>query len=276
MLHKTKYLFLLLTTLLVTSLSIAQVESDPGTASKLSESELAARELALEMAALLGNAQKWQVDLLISYDTMQEDGQKIEFGERRRVSVERPSHILNELQASDGKREAVLFDGKNITVSEANSSVYARTPQPGDIDATVMYFLGDLGMRLPLAAMMMSQFPAVLEARMRSIEFVEETNILGEPTSHLAGRTIDVDFQVWISSGERPLPLRIVLTYREAPGQPQFRANFANWNFEPKFAADTFRFTPPAGASEIPLLGTLGALAGSGANSAATTTESGE
>ena len=84
MLHKTKYLFLLLTTLLVTSLSIAQVESDPGTASKLSESELAARELALEMAALLGNAQKWQVDLLISYDTMQEDGQKIEFGERRR------------------------------------------------------------------------------------------------------------------------------------------------------------------------------------------------
>jgi Predicted periplasmic protein (DUF2092) len=42
-----------------------------------------------------------------------------------------------------------------------------------------------------------------------------------------------VDFQLWIADGDQPLPLRAVLTYRREAGQPQFRAQFSDWNFEP-------------------------------------------
>lgn len=234
------------------------------------EAEVAARALAMDMAALLGNSPAFEVDMDIGYDTMQEDGQKIEFGERRKVSLQRPSHVRNELLSSDGKQETVVFDGKSITVSEAGSNVYARTAQPGDIDTTVKYFLGQLGMRLPLAAMLMQHFPDELERRMVDVQFVEETDILGENAYHLAGRTSSVDFQVWISAGEQPVPYRIILTYRNSPGQPQFRANFQNWNFKPDFAPGTFRFNPPRGATEIPLIAHLV----SGATGAAATTSS--
>lgn len=210
--------------------------------------------LLMEMATLLGDAKSYQVDMQIGYDAVQDSGEKIEFGELRQVSLQRPSHVRNELRSSDGRVETILFDGQWITVSEAQSGVYARAPQPGDIDATIRYFLEGLGMRLPLAAMLMSTFPEVLGQRLLGVEYVEQTDILGAPTHHLAGQVPGVDFQVWIDAGGRALPRRIILTYRDEPGQPQFRANFSNWNFKPSFKTGAFHFDPPADAREIPLV----------------------
>ena len=60
-----------------------------------------------------------------------------------------------------------------------------------------------------------------------------------------------MDLQIWIADGDRPLPLRIVLTYVDEPGQPQFRAQFLDWKTEPPGATDAFRFTPPPAARKI-------------------------
>jgi hypothetical protein len=60
--------------------------------------------------------------------------------------------------------------------------------------------------------------------------------------------------QLWIAQGKQPLPLRIVLTYKNAPGQPQFWADLSGWDLSPEVAADHFSFTPPAGAEQLPFL----------------------
>jgi hypothetical protein len=55
------------------------------------------------------------------------------------------------------------------------------------------------------------------------------------PCDHLAVRTAGgVDFQVWIAQGDEPLPRRIVITYKDENGQPQFWADFSNWNLAPE------------------------------------------
>jgi hypothetical protein len=225
--------------------------SESTTAPTASQQE--AKVLLMSMATELSDAQRFQVDVQVAYDAVQDDGQKIEFGETRQISVERPSLLLTETQDSDGTGEYLLFDGQWITVGDLGAKVYARAPQPGDIDASIKYFLNGLHMRLPLAAMLMRGFPQELEKRTLAINTVEETDILGEPAKHLAGRMKDVDFQVWIATKNRPLPLRIVLTYREAPGQPQFRANFSNWSFNPVFPKNMFAFSAQPGAVEVPL-----------------------
>jgi hypothetical protein len=246
MTHSRKVLVFLYALLFGT---VAMAQTPPA----LTESQQDAMALLLDMATQLGDAPKFRVEIMIGYDAVQSDGQKIEFGERRQVSLERPSLMLNDVQDSDGSRESILFDGKTISVTNSHHNVYATAPQPGDIDTTVKYFVGQLHMRLPLAAMMMSGFPKELQKRVTQIAYVEETDILGEPAHHLAGRMKDIDFQVWISTDNRALPLRIIITYREDAGQPQFRANFANWNFSPSFLQKTFQFEPPAGAREVPL-----------------------
>jgi hypothetical protein len=73
----------------------------------------------------------------------------------------------------------------------------------------------------------------------------------------LAGRADTVDYQVWIPEGAQPLPLRMVLTYKNAEGQPQFRAQFSDWNLAPEVQDSQFAFSPPEGARKISFLAEL-------------------
>jgi hypothetical protein len=132
------------------------------------------------------------------------------------------------------------------------AKVYAQASHPGGVDDAVVYFVHDLGMRLPLAVLLLSRLPAELQQRVQSVEYVEKTATLGPPAYHIVGRTATVDFQLWIAEGDRPLPLRAVLTYKDAPGQPQFRAQFSDWNLDIQPSDGLFTFTPPEGANKIP------------------------
>jgi hypothetical protein len=42
-----------------------------------------------------------------------------------------------------------------------------------------------------------------------------------------------------------------VLTYKNAEGDPQFRAQFSDWNLAPEIREAQFAFTPPQGARKI-------------------------
>ena len=216
-----------------------------------SESQQLAAELLSGMAKYLAGLPGFQMQLVASYDVVQESGQKIEFNEIRAITVARPNLLRVEQQMSDGAADLLVFDGQQISVFDSQLGVYAQAPQPGSVDEAVVYFVRDLGMRLPLAAMLSTRLPEELSKRMKSVDYVEYTTILGTGAHHIAARGNTVDMQVWIADGERPLPLRIVLTYKTEPGQPQFRAQFLAWDEKSQAPADSFKFSPPAGAQKI-------------------------
>ena len=216
-----------------------------------SRSQQVARERLSGMAAYLATLPGFEVSLVGSYDAVQESGQKIEFNEVRAVAVSRPDKLRVEQRRSDGVLDLVVFDGKTMTVFNGEAGVYAQAPQPGSLDDAVVYFVRDLGMRLPLAALLTTRFEAELQQRVTSVDYVEYTEILPLPAHHIAGRTAAVDFQVWIADGDQPLPLRIVLTYVNEPGQPQFRAQFLDWRLQAPEGTGAFTFTPPADARPI-------------------------
>jgi hypothetical protein len=224
-----------------------------------------ASAILMRMAKFLAETPRYSVKVQANYDVVQQSGQKIEFSEHRNVTVSRPNGLRVEAEHSDGERHLVLYDGKNITVFSQAQNVYAQTSKPGGIDEAVMYFLKDLGMRLPLAVLLTSRFPAEIERRTQSIDYVERTEIHGAPTHHLAGRTETVDYQVWIAEGAEPLPLRVVLTYKTADGQPQFRAQFSEWNRSPEVQDSLFTFAAPEGARKIAFLVELHRVALQGA-----------
>lgn len=227
----------------------AQEKAMPASAE--SASQRFARDRLLEMARFLGSTQKASVTLHVGYEVMQTDGQMVEFGEIRDLWMQRPDKLRVEETASDGGQSLTLFDGKQITVFDGDTGAYAQAPQPGSIDDALIYFVRDLRMRLPLAVLLMEKSADELQRRIRRIEYVERTNRLGQPAHHIAGRTADVDFQVWIADSKQPLPLRVVLSYPKAEGKPHFRTDFADWNLAPKFEKSTFAFKPPTGATQI-------------------------
>jgi hypothetical protein len=227
-------------------------------AASAAPTEAEAKAMLMRMAQFLSKAQRFSVTVRGSYDAVQESGQKIEFGENRTVTLSRPDNRLRvEGEHSDGTKVLTVFNGKEITLIDSRANVYATAAQTGGLDETIVHFVRDLGVRLPLAAILLGRLPAEFEKRVRSVDYIERTSIYGVPAHHVVASTDTVDFQVWIAEGDRPLPQRVVLTYREAPGEPQFRAVLSNWNLTPAIADATFSAAVPKGAQKVAFLGQL-------------------
>jgi hypothetical protein len=227
------------------------------------------RQVMMRMADYLSKASALSVTLHTAYDAVQQDGSKIEWNETRAVTLSRPDRLRVDSERSDGSRSLVVFNGKEVTVFDEQARVYAQSSHPGTVDEAVVHFVRDLKMRLPLAILLLQRLPAELQQRVESVEYVESSVTLGAPALHIAGKTATVDFQLWIAEGDRPLPLHAVLTYKDAPGQPQFRAQFSDWQIDVKPPDSLFTFTPPSGVNKIPFAATLPQLSSVGQQPAA-------
>jgi hypothetical protein len=228
----------------------------PGSAQQTSPTaapDSAAQAMAVlqRMAELLSQAQRFSVTADIGFDAVQDSGQKIEFGETRKVVLRRPDRLRIDAVKRDGSQSVVLFDGKAITVVHPQENVYATAARPGSVDAAMAYFVHDLGLRLPLAELVNSHLAQRLPEQVRDAAYVESSSIAGVPCDHLALRGDEADLQVWIAQGQQPLPRRLVITYRHADGRPQFWAQFSDWNLEPAVPDALFAFTPPTGTAQI-------------------------
>jgi hypothetical protein len=175
------------------------------------------------------------------------------------VTVSRPDRARFEIERSDGEKGWVIFDGKDITVYTAKKNVYATVSKPGSLDQAIKYAVDDLKVRVPLALMLVSTLPSELEKLFVSADYVETTTITDVTCDHVAARTsTGVDFQVWVAQGTEPLPRRVVITYKDETGQPQFWADLSNWNLAPEVSDALFTFTPPNGADRIQFLTEVG------------------
>ena len=246
------YMTLLVVTLTVMTVPVLSAENQSSTQSP---SEVQAMPILKNMSEYLAHAERFSVTIRDGYDVVQESGQKIEFGEVRNVTVSRPDRLRIEVERSDGKKGLVIFDGKDITIYTADENIYATTSRQGTLDQAIKYALDDLKIRMPLALMLLSTLPSELDNLGVSADYVETTTITDVPCDHLAARTAGgVDFQVWVAQGGEPLPRRIVITYKDEKGQPQFWADLSKWNLAPEVSDALFAFTPPNGAERIQFL----------------------
>ncbi len=202
-------------------------------------------------ADFLAQAKQYSVTVDSGFDLVQPSGQKTEVGETRKVSIRRPDRARIDFEKRDGSKGSFIFDGKEIIFYTTPDNVYARTPKPTNLDDALLHFTHELKMRLPLAELFSSTLPDFVARETRQARYVGKSAVAGIPCEHLALRTDEVDYQVWVASGKEPLPIRLIITYKHQPSQPQFWAQLTSWNLSPKISDSVFAFTPPAGAKKI-------------------------
>lgn len=214
-----------------------------------------ARAIMQAMAQQLATAPGYNVTINSRYEAIQTGGENIEFAEKRQVHLQRPSQLRIDMTRSDGDNGMILFDGQTITVYKAKEQVYSQAPVAGTVDNAVMYVLKDLQLTVPLARMLVTTLPDDLDIRLTTLTYVEKNVLLDVPVHHIAGRSPEVDIQLWITASEPVVPRRVVITYKNEPGQPQFRADLENWDFKP-LAGDVnpFAWTVPAGTEKVVML----------------------
>jgi len=200
---------------------------------------------------LLAQAKSFSVTIEAGFDAVQESGQKIEFGETRKVVLRRPDRLRIDTTKRDGSKGGLVFDGKEITVFHAKENVYATAAKPGSVDQAVAFLVNDLDTRVPLAELLNSNLDKALPQRVRSAAYVEQSTIGGVLCDHVALRSDEIDAQLWISRDKQALPRRIVITYKQTDGRPQFWAQFTDWNFSPQAPDSLFAYKPSKDAAKI-------------------------
>ena len=67
----------------------------------------------------------------------------------------------------------------------------------------------------------------------------------GVECDHLAFRTEEVDWPIWIAHGDAPYPCRFVVTSNKVAGSPQYTIDVSDWKAGSEVATADFAFAPP-------------------------------
>ena len=203
-------------------------------------------------AAFLGQAKSFSVTIDSGFDAVQDSGQKIEFGETRKIVLRRPDRLRVDATKRDGATTGFVFDGKEITVFLPQENAYATAAKPGTIDQALDFLVDDLDVRMPMSDLLKSSVGSSLMQRVRTAAYVEQSSIGGVPCDHVTFRGDDVDGQMWITRDQQqPLLRRVVITYKQIDGRPQFWANFIDWNLAPQAPDSLFTYQPAKDAAKI-------------------------
>jgi hypothetical protein len=215
--------------------------------------EPAAREAVKRMVETLGNAQRMSYAFEFSYDALQDDGERLEFGSHGTTMIRRPDRLRGEVWQRGGRHLRYAWDGSQVAILDLTNGVYASTPRTGDLDSLIDFLREDVGFKLPLADLFASDLRSMLVENVVAARHVGKETLGDAEVDHVALRLrTGIDVQLWIQAGEHALPRRVILDFATADGRPQFRSDLHDWDLDPWARDSLFRLDAPKGAKRVP------------------------
>jgi hypothetical protein len=189
-----------------------------------------------------------------NYDTYLEvvskENQKLGLASSGAITVNRPDKLRTTRTGGFADVEFV-FDGKTVTMLGKNANVYAQAEAVGTIDQLVDVVRDKYHRPIPGADLLMSNVYDQLMPEVLDAKDLGSGVIGGVECDHLAFRTKDVDWQIWIAQGGRPYPCRYAITSTQVNKAPQYSIDVMNWKTGAEVASDRFAFNAPAGARKL-------------------------
>jgi hypothetical protein len=212
-----------------------------------------AQRLLKASTDFLASQQRFSVDTRNTLEVVLKSGQKIEFNHTARSSVQRPNKLRAE-RTGDLVQQLFVYDGKTLTLYNPKDKAFAQVAAPDTLEAMLDFARTKLDIVAPAGDLLDKNAYDVLMDGVTDGFVVGKAVIEGVRCDHLAFRAPHVEWQIWVQEGAQPLPRRLVITTRDLPNAPQFAVTMTKWNLKPSFDAQTFKFTPAAGATKVDFL----------------------
>jgi hypothetical protein len=209
-----------------------------------------ADELLKRMGEYLGQAQFFSVSAEVWQDLQLASGQRVQAGRTIELRVRRPDRLRAEVHSTRRNRE-LIYDGSAITLFNRAQNFYGTVRASGPLDEAMDLASERFGIPMPLEDFIRSDPRKDLLQKATSGADIGPVTVLGVPCEHLAFTQDNIDWQLWIENGPRPVPRKFVITYKDEADSPQYTAIFSNWDFTTKLPDFVFKFEPPPGASKI-------------------------
>jgi hypothetical protein len=225
-----------------------------------SEVDARADQLLRQMSDYLAGLKQFSVQTENSLEVLLRSGEKIQYDTPAELIMQRPDKLKAE-RTGDIVNQEFYYDGKTLSLYQKDSNYFASVEAPDTIDATIDFARDYLGVYAPGSDLIYANPYAILTESAVSGSYVGESVVDGTRCHHLAFRNDEVDWQIWIAAGDKPLPRKFVVTSKWMTGAPQFTLVTRNWNLSPKITDKTFSFVPPKEAKQIDFVVLNGASA---------------
>jgi len=209
-----------------------------------------AKSLLKAMSDYLGAQKSLSFDYDTSLELITAEGQRLGLASSGAVEVNRPDKV-RATRTGGFADVQMVFDGKTLTLLGKNLNVYAQAEVPGTIDYLLDELRDKFHRPLPAADLLMSDPYSQLMPLVTDIKDIGSGVIRGQECDHLAFRTEDVDWQIWIAQGATPFPCRYVITSKKVDGGPQYTLDVRNWKASTETASVDFSFKAPEGATLV-------------------------
>ena len=204
------------------------------------------RSMSSYVASLPALAVKADVD----NEIVDLNGQKLQLSSAVAILIKRPGSLFISRLGAFADVE-LIFDGNTLTLNGKNKKVYLQKENPGNIDDAIQTIETIIGLDAPGADLFYSDPYPGLTSGAVSGSYLGTSYVNGVECHYLAFRAAKVDWQIWVQTGDKPLPMKYIITSKWITGSPQYSIRFREWDTAPSFKANQFSFTAPEGARKL-------------------------
>ena len=178
--------------------------------------------------------------------------QKIQFTSSGQLKLNRPDKLR--VRRTGGYADVeLIYDGKTLSLYGNNAKSYVQADAVGTVDQVIDTLQSKSGAAMPGTDLLLTNSYDELMMNVIDARHIGQGVVDGVECEHLAFRGVDVDWQIWIETGARPVPRKYVITSKTLAGAPQYTLRIKDWKTDAIADADAFVFKPPAGATKVDL-----------------------
>jgi len=205
-----------------------------------------------DMGAHLQSLKRFRVSTELTGERVLADGQKLSHTATADLDVERPNKLRAVMNSARSHRE-LFYDGKTVTLYTPAQKYYSTVDFSDNLGKLIETLEQRYNVQLPLQDLFLWGTPAAPVDKIESAMNAGQDFIDDDLCDHYAFRQGKIDWQIWITTGSKPLPRKVVITNRADEARPQ-SVSLIDWNLKPTFKDAVFKFTPPKGATKIEIV----------------------
>lgn len=201
-----------------------------------------------DMGAYLQSLKQFHASTTLTGERVLADGQKLQHSSAAEVFAARPDKLKAHIWNTYTERE-IFYDGKQASIYLPTEKYYSSVEFSGPLSSFVTKLKQRYRVEIPLADLFIWGTPDAPLDQISSAMNAGQDFIGTDLCNHYAYRQGNYDWQIWISTGEKPLPRKLVITNRSDEARPQ-SVSTIDWNFKP-FKDSIFSFVPPKGSTQV-------------------------
>lgn len=205
------------------------------------------------MSSYMAAMKAFSLNAEVALEVLTKNGQKLQLMSSETVVLQRPSRFHIRVRGMVADAEFV-FDGKTLTLYGRKPNAYVQREVAGTVDDAFRAFESETGLPASGADLLFSDPYAVLAEGVESSAYLGTAFVDGTECHHLAFREDAFDWQLWVRTGDEPLPLRYVITSKLQAAAPQFELSLRDWDTSPTVDDGQFTFLVPPGATKLDAL----------------------